>query len=182
MPAPAETDTRPVQDDDVPKVDNEIAVGEDMAFQSRWWRFERIIWGFFILILIADLSGALGRGPLANARREAPDGSLEVKYERVERSNTSSIMTILPRPSAVHDGKVQLFVSDSIVQKLGAQRVIPQPEQSIVGSGGITYVFPASAQPMLVQIELKPSFMGSHLFTVGVPGAEPVGASTFVLP
>ena len=182
MPAPAETTTRPVRDDDVGKVDDEIAVGEDIEFQSRWWRFERLLWSFFLLVLLADLSGALGRGPLANAKRESPDGTIEVKYERVERSNTSSIMTILPRPSAVHDGKVQLFVSDSVVQKLGAQRVIPQPLESIVGSGGITYVFAASAQPMLIQIELKPSFMGPHSFTIGVPGGEPVGASAFVLP
>ncbi len=181
MPAAAVLDTKPVQDD-VPKVDNEVAVGEDIEFQSRWWFFERLIWSFFLLVLLADLAGALGRGPLANAQRDAPDGSLNVKYERVERANSSSIMTILPQPSAVHDGAFQLYVSDSIVKKLGAQRVIPQPRESVIGSGGVTYTFAASTGPMLVQIELKPSFVGLHQFTVGVPGRQPVQASAFVLP
>ncbi len=182
MPAPAEEIIEPVRDTDVSKVDNEIAVGEDIEFQSRWWRFERFVWSFFLLVLVADLSGALGRGPLANAKRTAPDGSLKVNYERVERANSSSIITILPQPSAVHNGSLQLFVSDSVVQKLGAQRVIPQPTQSVLGHGGITYTFPVSAQPMLIQIELKPSFIGLQRFTIGVPGGEPVGASAFVLP
>lgn len=182
MPAPAEEMTRPVRKDDVPMVDDEIAVGEDISFQSRWWKFERFVWIFFLLVLVADLAGALGRGPLANAKRNAGDGSVELKYERVQRANSSSVMSILPQASAVHNGNVQLFVSDSIVKDFGAQRVIPQPAQSVVGSGGVTYTFPATGQPMLVQIELKPSFIGLHRFTIGVPGAAPIQASAFVLP
>ena len=181
MPAPAEEMTRPVRDDDVSKGD-EIAVGEDMEFQSRWWRFERFVWAFFTLVLIADLAGALGRGPLANAKGTAPDGSLTVKYERVERANSSSIVTVLPPPSAVHNGAVQLFVSETVLDRLGAQRVIPQPKDSVLGPGGVTYTFPASAQPTPIQIELKPSFIGLHHFTIGVPGSQPVQASAFVLP
>lgn len=157
-------------EDNVPKVDGKIAVGEDLKFQRRWWRFETVIWTLFVLIIVADLSGILGRGPLANARRHAQDGSLDMRFERVERANTSSIMTLQFGATAVHDGKTQLFVSNSILSKLGAQRVIPQPEISAVGDGGVTYTFSATALPMMVQIELKPSFVGPHEFTVGVPG------------
>ncbi len=169
-------------DDDVPKVDGAVAVGEDLKFQERWWRFERAVWFFFVLVLIADLSGILGRGPLANAVGQTSDGALRVKYERVERANTSSILTVLPGSAALHDGKFQLFVSDSILKQLGAQRVIPQPESSALGGGGVTYTFAATALPMTVQMELKPSFIGMHHFTVGSPGGEQMNARTFVLP
>lgn len=168
--------------DDVPKVDGAIAVGEDLQFQRKWWRFEKIVWGFFVLVLIADLSGALGRGPLAKAERKTADGTLDVKYERVEREGTASIMTIQPTASALRDGKLQIFVSDSVVKQLGAQRVIPEPAISTVGNGGVTYTFPAQTLPMTVQIELKPSFIWSHEFTVSVPGGQPVQAKVFVLP
>ena len=177
----AVADTKPVGDD-VPLVDGKVAVGEDLAFQRRWWRFERIIWIVFGVILIADLVGLLGRGPLANAERMTPDGVLRVKYERVLREGTPSIVTILPESSAVHDGKLQLFVSDSIVKQFGAQRVIPQPETSAVGNGGVTYTFAATADPITVQIELKPSFIGSHPFRIGVPGHGEIASSSFVLP
>lgn len=168
--------------DDVPKVNGAVAVGEDLTFQRKWWRFEKIVWGFFVLVLIADLTGALGRGPLAKAERKTPDGTLDVKYERVEREGTSSIMTFQPTAEAVHDGKLQIFVSDSVLKQLGAQRVIPQPELSTVGSGGVTYTFSAQSLPMTVQMELKPSFIGSHQFTTSVPGGQPVQANVFVLP
>lgn len=172
---------RPVEDS-VPMVDGQVAVGEDIEFQRRWWRFEKIIWSLFGLILLADLSGILGRGPLAKAERTAPDHTFNLKYERVERANTSSMMTFTPGAAAVHDGAFRLFVSDSIVKELGAQRVIPQPQSSIIGNGGTTYSFQATSLPMIVQIELKPSFVGMHHFTVSVPGGQPVEAKAFVLP
>lgn len=172
---------RPVGDD-VPRVEGKVAVGEDLAFQRKWWRFEKIIWSVFVLLLLADLSGLLGRGPLANAKRNTADGSLLVKYERVQRENTPSILTILPSAQSVHDGNLRIFVSDSIVKQLGAQRVIPQPSVSQVGNGGVTYTFPATATPITVQIELKPSFIGPHAFTVGIPGDEAITAKTLVLP
>lgn len=168
--------------DNVPKVDGKVAVGEDLQFQRRWWRFENVVWIFFVLIIVADLSGILGRGPLANEHRRSADGTLDLRFERVERANTSSIMTMQFGASAVHDGKLQLYVSDSILKKLGAQRVIPQPEVSAVGEGGVTYTFAATSRPMTVQIELKPSFIGTHTFDVGVPGGNLLHAKTFVLP
>ena len=33
--------------DSVAKVDGEVAVGEDLEFQRKWWKFERATWIFF---------------------------------------------------------------------------------------------------------------------------------------
>ena len=52
--------TQPVTDS-VPKINDELAVGEDLAFQRRWWRFENAVWIFFALLVILDLIGAFGR-------------------------------------------------------------------------------------------------------------------------
>lgn len=176
---PQALETKPVGDD-VPRVDGAVAVGEDLKFQRRWWRFEKVIWVVFSLILVADLAGLLGRGPLANAKLS--NGSAHIKYERIMRENTASILTVLPENSDIHDGKLQLFVSDSIVKQLGAQRVIPAPLTSNVGSGGVTYTFPVTQVPITLQFELKPSFIGVHSFTVAIPGTPALQAKTLVLP
>jgi hypothetical protein len=55
-------------EESVDKVNDEVAVGEDLGFQRGWWRFERATWVCFVLILAADLAGAFGRGPLAELR------------------------------------------------------------------------------------------------------------------
>lgn len=176
-----EQDHSPLEDS-VPKVDNAVAVGENLAFQRKWWTFERVLWSFFTLVLLADVSGLLGRGPLSKAQRINTDRTLDVRYERIERANTPSILTVLPTQGTVHEGKLQLYVSDSLVRELGNQRVIPQPLSSVIGEGGITYTFAASVLPMTLQFALEPSFPGVHTFLMRVPGSSPVQAKIAVLP
>ena len=168
--------------DSVPKVRNEIAVGEDLEFQRKWWRFEKIVWPMLLAIVVVDLLGGFGRGWLSKATRTSPDHAMQLDYERVVRAGTPSIMTFKFEQNAIHDGRIVLFVSDSVVKPLGAQRVSPQPAVSSIGHEGITYVFPASQAPASVQIELQPSFPGWHRFTVHLEGSPPITATTVVMP
>lgn len=178
---PITQETKPVRDS-VPKVDNEIAVGSDLEFQRSWWRFERIAWTVLSVILIADLAGVFGRGPLANAQKRAADGSIHVKYERIERYSTPSILTVSVAQSAIHDGKFQLWVSDNLVKPLGNQRVVPQPAESALENGGIRYTFPVSATPASVEFSLQPGSAGIDHLRLNVPGASPVELTIAVVP
>jgi hypothetical protein len=169
-------------EDSVPKVDNEIAVGEDLEFQRKWWKFEKVVWPILLLIVIVDLLGGFGRGWLSKVRRTTPDHALTFDYERIERGSTPSVMTFQFSPAAIHDGRVILHVSNSIVKELGAQRVSPQPSVSSIGNGGLTYVFPATGGQSSVQIELQPSFPGLHKFRIQVEGSTPIDGKIAVLP
>ena len=168
--------------DSVPKIDDTVAVGEDLDFQRRWWHFERTIWIFFLFILLADVLGVFGRGYLSKAELRAPDQSLFVKYERTERASTPSIMTVELGPAAVHDGKIQLFVSESLIKELGNQRISPQPASSVLSRSGITYTFPVASAPAIVEFAMQPSFPGLHSFTLQVPGSPAVHARVLVVP
>ena len=99
--------SKPVKDS-VAKVNNEIEVGENLDFQRKWWRFENVVWVFFTLIILLDLAGLFGRGPIAKAERRSADGTIDVKYERIERTDSPSILTIDFGPSAIQDGKITL--------------------------------------------------------------------------
>ena len=173
--------TKPVEDN-VPQVENAVAVGEDLAFQRRWWRFENVAWWVFGAILLADALGAFGRGYLAKASRQTPDGTMSLQYERVERANTPSVMTIRFGPRAIANGAIRLHVSATLLQELGAQRVIPQPAFSTVDDDGVTYMFPVSAARGVVEIALEPSFPGVHRFTMGIAGADAVSEKIAVVP
>ena len=173
--------TKPVEDA-VPKVDNTVAVGENLEFQRRWWRFEHVVWCVFTVIVLCDIAGLFGRGFLAKAHRQTADGTLALSYERVQRGSTPSIMTYKFGPGAVHDGRIQLFVSQSLIKTLGAQRISPQPLTSAIDDGGITYTFPAAPSGGNVEISLEPSFPGIHDFTTGISGAQPIQAKVVVLP
>jgi hypothetical protein len=173
--------TRPVENS-VAKVNDEVAVGEDLEFQRKWWRFENAAWIALTLIIVLDLSGLFGRGPLAKAQRHAVDGTIDVKYERIERTASPSIMTIQFGPSAIKDGKIQLYIGNSLIKRLGTQRVIPAPQETVVGDGGLTYSFPASKPPASVDLALEPLAPGIFDFTIGVVGAQRVHAKVVVVP
>ena len=186
----AEIPTVPVEDS-VAKIGDELAVGEDLEFQRRWWRFERAIWIFFAVIVVLDMCGAFGRGPLADAHKRSTSGALDLRYERVERFSTPSILTIQVAPQAVHSGKVQLWVSNSVVKQLGNQRIIPQPASSTNNDGGVLYTFPTlpGSRPASVEFALQPAERGSSSLTIrlvspdGLPHPEDsITAAVFVMP
>lgn len=168
--------------DSVPKINNELAVGSDLQFQRRWLKAQRIIWLLLILFLIASFIGVFGRGPLSNSEAKAPDGSFTVKYERVQRYSTPSVMTIEFAPSAINNGQIQLWVNDALVKPLGNQRIVPQPLRSEVGNGGILYTFPATTTPASVEFQTQPGTFGRSELEIRVPGAGSIKREILVMP
>ena len=185
MPSPVQTEpiekTKPVGDS-VPKVNNELAVGSDLEFQRRWWRWENRIWILFAAIVLADLLGCFGRGPLAKAHARTNDGTMDISYERIERFSTPSILTVKFGPNARRDGAVRLWASDSLVQDLGNRRVVPQPDTSTLDGHGILYTFKSTLHPNAIQFALEPSTPGIHSLTLRVEGAEEFDTKIYVMP
>jgi hypothetical protein len=170
---------KPVEDS-IAKINDEVAVGEDLDFQRSWWKFETAVWWCFTLIVVLAVLGAFGKGPLAKAT--AANSAMTVKYDRIERAGTPSILHIDFDPSAIQKGIVTLYISQSVTGDLGAQRVIPSPQTSTIGQGGITYVFPASNSPATVEFALQPHSPGIFHFTVQVPQAPPIEERVIVVP
>lgn len=167
--------------DDVPKVDGAVAVGEDLQFQRRWWKFECVVWSLFVLVLLADASGILGRGPLAKAERRSRDGTLVVKYERVQREN------ILHADHSSRAGCAAGWQAAVVCKRRRFEAVWRAagdsgPETSAVGDGGVTCTFAATGPAMTVQMDLKPVNLGTQHFSVAVRGGQRVQAETLVLP
>ena len=171
--------SKPVEDS-VPKINDEVAVGEDLGFQRKWWKFEAFMWWVIALVLVLNFAGFLGRGPAARATLS--NDAMLVKYERVERTGTPSILEVEFQPNTLGKKQVKLHVSQSVVNELGAQRVIPSPLDTAVGGGGLTYTFSAEEAPGSVQFALQPSRPGIFHFTLEVPGSPPLAARVVVMP
>lgn len=174
-------ETKPVEDT-VPKVNNELAVGSDIEFQRSWWKFEHLAWVLLGIIIALDIAGVFGRGPVAKATMEAPDHSYTVKYERIERFSTPSILTIEFSPAAVQSGKIQLWVGDELVKGLGNQRVIPQPESTALVNKGFLYTFPSGTPADSVEFSLEPTTAGIFTLKLGVPGHGELEPKVYVVP
>jgi hypothetical protein len=169
--------------DSVPKVNQEVAVGEDLEFQRKWWTFEKLVWTFFAVILLFALLGLFGRGWLARTEKHSADGNLILKYDRIQRTGTPSDLTVIFGPDAIHDGHIRLYLSESIINGLGAQRISPQPQTSSLGDGGVTYTFPAIGRSATVLISDQPSGPGSFTFRAVLPDTNSsVESSVVVVP
>ena len=164
------------------KINGEVAVGEDLQFQRRWWRFEHTVWIFFVVVIVLDLAGAFGRGPLAYAKLRSDDGSFSVRYERIERTGTPSMLSITLQAAAFVGGVASIHVNDALVGALGAQRVIPQPASTVIGDGGLTYTFPGRGAPAEIRIELQPTGPGIYPIEVKLPGRPPLRSDVWVVP
>ena len=171
--------SKPVEDS-VPKINDEVAVGEDLGFQRKWWKFETFMWWVIAFILMLNFAGFLGRGPMAHAMLS--NDAMIVKYEGVERTGTPSILEVQFQPATLGEGRVKLHVSQSVVNELGAQRIIPSPLDTAVGRGGLTYTFTTEEAPGSVQFALQPSKPGIFHFTLEVPGSAPLSARVVVMP
>ncbi len=173
--------TKPVEDS-VSKVNDEIAVGDNLEFQRKWWRFENAAWLVLTLLIVLDLCGFFGRGYMAKAEMQAGNGIMNIGYERIERFGTPSILSVHFGQAAIHDGNVQLWVSENLTKALGNQRVIPQPLRSVVEPGGILYTFAVAKTPATVQFALEPANIGLTDLLLKVPGAAELHPKIFVMP
>ena len=176
----AATQTKPVEDS-ISKI-GDVAVGSDLDFQRKWWRFTGIVWTIFTAIVIADLLGCFGRGYFANAHMRTNDGTIDMKYERIERFSTPSALRVQFGQSAIRDGKIQLWISDRFIKSLSNQRVIPQPLSSVVGQGGVLYTFLAANPPAVIEFSLEPTAPGIYDLAMRVPGSEELRPRIFVMP
>lgn len=173
--------SQPVQDS-VPKVDDAVAVGEDLEFQRKWWRFESGAWMVFALLLVLAVAGVFGRGPAARASLHTANGAMKISYDRIQRTGTPSMLRIQLDQTTIERSQIHLFISESVARELGAQRVIPQPLSTAVGDGGYTYTFPANVMPAEIELALEPPGPGRFLFKVSTANGNTLEGHVVVLP
>ena len=109
--------------DSVAKINEELAVGEDLGFQRRWWRFERGVWIFFVVVIILDVAGLFGRGPLAYASANSatteevlelarPLAAARAVYATHMRTEGDAILDAMEEAFAIgRESKVPVIVS-----------------------------------------------------------------------
>lgn len=157
-----------------------LELDEDLVFQRRQWRASQILWMVLVGTMIATALGLFGNGPLSRARAGAPDGLLQVEYERVVRFGASVRLVVRARPRP--DGAVQFTIDQSLLDAFRVQDVTPQPSAAALVDGGVEYRFQAntSAPPVIV-FEMQPAALWSVQGEIRSP-AGAVQLRQFILP
>ena len=171
-------------------------VSEDMTFQRRSWRAERLAWGGMALIVAAALAGLFANGPLAWTSRLDASGLLRVDYGRIERLGARTTLALEVDPRAFRNGAIALEVDETFLKAFAIVGIRPAPAMSTItpeghrlrfraegGTGGPAGAGGTGETGMrLIHIDLRPERMGPHRIALGLAGRAPLDLSVFILP
>lgn len=113
--------------------------GQDLQFQRRFWRAERIAWVAYVLLLVAALLGLTGGGgPLSHANAETPYGTID--YPQVSRWQAADDLSV-----RFAGGASEVTLGEDFVELFAIESIQPQPDSATATADGIQYSFSSSA-------------------------------------
>ena len=89
---------------------NFLALDQDLDFQRRSWRLQRLGWSAMGVTVLAALLGLFGTGPLSSATVSSQDEALTLQYNRFWRvqSPMTLRLSVTPDPRSPHETRVGL--------------------------------------------------------------------------
>jgi hypothetical protein len=161
-----------------------IELADDMEFQRRSWRAERVGRLLIFAGVLAALTGAFGGGGLGSTEARSPDGRLAVRYERIARNHAEATMAVRVAPELVRDGRVSLVFDRALGGAWDFRSSVPGPRSTRLADGDLVLEF--ELQPGADAAELRLLWQtreaGPQAGEVGVVGGPKVRLRTFVFP
>ena len=156
---------------------------EELPFQRRQWRIERIGWVVMTVLIVYALAGGLGGGgPLSSAESVATDGSARVRYEKFARQLSPNNVDITVSQSP--DGSpAQLHISGSYLRSMTVKSITPEPDTTTVADQGYTFAFKRlpGVTETKIQLQTEPQQMGTVEGWLVING-EKLAIKQFVFP
>jgi len=152
-------------------------IQEDMRFQERPWRAERIGWIAMALVLVAAPIGVFFRGPASHTVARSVEGNLAVEYERFAHKTAITHVVIRVAPPVPEQVLVRL--SPAFANTHDIETLHPWP----IRSSGLEYVFARSAAgDLAVHIGARPKRFGLMSAHVEADGRGAVNITQFIYP
>lgn len=120
-----------------------VEATEDLAFQVRSWRVQRIGWLVGLLLLGLAFAGLFGRGLLSTARSASADGGIEVTYEMFARHGAPSQIDVRVGPALVAAGNATVWITRDFLEGVELQEIIPEPSRVLDAQGRTGFEFEA---------------------------------------
>lgn len=150
----------------------DLELDQDLKFQQREWRIERIGWFAMLLIIVGALSGLSGTGPLSATTAGDPTGALAVDYQRFIRHDGRTTLTMQVSGDRVVEGQVEIWLASDYLSAVEIQRISPEPQEVRAEGERMVYVFAAdgSAESIDLSFSLRPQHIGRLSGEIGLPG------------
>ncbi|WP_434697787.1 hypothetical protein J3P89_12970 [Pseudomonas sp. Z1-14] len=159
----------------------QFPVEEDMAFQHKVWRFERVGWYVLVLLVILTLLGLFSRGPLSSREAQSADGSIGVEYEMFHRNG--SVNPLVIRLQGASNAVLEVELGGDWLEGFDVQSVQPQPVRSAAAGQGMKVWVQADGQGRAnLHLSLLGEGLGNYKSRIATPNGAEVRFNQFIFP
>ena len=108
--------------------------------QNRIWLASRIAWFCMVAVLVLAGAGLFGEGWLASAEARAADGSLRLAYDRFQRTDAMTEMTV----TVARPGDFSLCLDRAFLGRWRVAHMEPAPAREEAGQDEVCYLVHAA--------------------------------------
>lgn len=156
-------------------------IHEDMTYQLKVWRFERVGWYVLVLVVVMGLLGAFSRGMLSSRDVRSDDGKVRVEYEMFHRNGSTNPMKV--SVSSTPDSPVELELAGQLLNGFSIETLQPEPLRARSSSEGIRLWLQTDADGRAtLYMTLRGDGLGLFRTRIGSPGTHGVQLDQFIFP
>jgi hypothetical protein len=155
-------------------------IDDEIGYQRKVWRFERVGWWLLALATLLTLLGLFSEGPLST--REVRQGSLGVQYDFFERNGAIGRLVITAAAPAPGE-PVQIELNGHLLDAYTIEIIQPHPLESASGpAGGIRIAMqPDSTGIATAYLSIRPDSVGLVRGAIA-SGTERIAITQFIYP
>ncbi|HKX13272.1 MAG TPA: hypothetical protein VJP40_08980 [bacterium] len=155
----------------------DLEINQDLRFQRRMWRAERIARWTLAGILVAAVLGLLGGGGWLSLRNlSTPQGSVQVEYPAYPRREASALLRIRLGP-----GLQEFWLESSYLENHLLTAIQPPPKATETHAGRILFRYPPADGISSIVLEFRPRALGPVQGQIG-SGGESAQIRQWILP
>jgi hypothetical protein len=155
----------------------QLQIEEDLEFQQRDWRVQRVGWIGLALLITGALFGLFGTGPLSHSIIKG-DG-IELKYERFARLDRLTRLRFELIGEAQET--TRLSIGRAYLDAVQIEQITPVPVRAEARPDRLVYEFPRHGAAGII-FYVKPVNFGIITGQAQVHKAAPIGFKQFIYP
>ena len=165
------------------QADADLEIDENLEYQRRAWRLQRIGWIAIGALLFGALLGLFGNGPLSRSVVADPRSRITVEYDRIARYETSFRLVIHLDALPESPGTARLWIDPGYARSLRIEQITPEADRAEASADGLVYVFRVSGrQPAVITVTGTMQDVGLVHGRMGTGPNETVAFRHFVCP
>jgi len=138
----------------------DLDLDQDLTFEKRQWKVQRVGWAAMVLIVVAALLGVFGSGPLS-AASVGDNATLVAHYQRFVRHQGQGELVVKVAPNEAAEGRVEFWLTTEFLGEIDLQGISPEPDE--VRSAGDRQIFVFLVDDPTCPLEVSISYFPNGL-------------------